>query len=900
MRLQPRTFGSALSLIALLAFNTPSLASEFAFTYQGELQDGAAPANGVYDIRLEFLNAQMFPAQFLCADGVNVSNGRFTITVDPGAAFQIEAPTYKFLRLSVRPDSGLGCNDLTGYVVLNPPQPMTYAPVATHARYAEFSSNSQTAAALQGFGPSYFTNAANLTGTLPASTLGPTVPRTDQSNVFVGATNTFQNVQLFDVQVNGSIRTPGIDPLDIIANNVTAYRIDAPFGFANIVAGADYNQMQGPYAGFPFGGVTIAGGAWNVVGDSWATIGGGQGNEVRNVFGTIAGGGPTDPAQRSLTNNRVYDWYGTIGGGGGNRAGIDSPAPNDGEYATVSGGRSNFAIGAYSSILGGTNNATSSGFSTVAGGATNTASGFVAFVGGGDANSASGERSVVSGGAINQAVGRLTTVAGGEANLANGAHASIGGGYTNQTGASFARVGGGENNHATGVYSVASGGRGNRSTTQYATVGGGVNNTAGGGGFSTVAGGSENDATGFVATVAGGDFNLASGDRSFIGGGNGHIASGAGSAIGGGFSNRATADVTTVGGGSSNQATVAYATVGGGNTNRAQALNATVAGGAANNAGFPNSYVGGGSANSALNEHATIGGGNNNSATGTHGTVAGGQFNQASGQFSTVSGGGINQALGDYATSIGGNNGYASGSFSTSAGGFANRATGAYSFAAGKFSQANHDGTFVWGDSLRQINTPTQSTGANQFIIMAAGGTCINTTGPTIRPASEGGLMELTVGGDLSAFLKFFRIDHPLDPANKELLHACVESDEYKNIYDGVVTTDENGFATVTMPDWFGALNESFRYQLTVIDDSENDFVLAKVYRKLGADAPNAFTIKTSAPGVEVSWQLTGVRKDPYAKSRPMSVEIPKPAERRGTYLYKGYEALKGTSPQAN
>ena len=56
-------------------------------------------------------------------------------------------------------------------------------------------------------------------------------------------------------------------------------------------------------------------------------------------------------------------------------------------------------------------------------------------------------------------------------------------------------------------------------------------------------------------------------------------------------------------------------------------------------------------------------------------------------------------------------------------------------------------------------------------------------------------------------------IDHPLDPANKYLYHSFVESPDMKNIYDGVITTDANGDATVVMPDYFEALNKDFRYQ---------------------------------------------------------------------------------------
>ena len=37
------------------------------------------------------------------------------------------------------------------------------------------------------------------------------------------------------------------------------------------------------------------------------------------------------------------------------------------------------------------------------------------------------------------------------------------------------------------------------------------------------------------------------------------------------------------------------------------------------------------------------------------------------------------------------------------------------------------------------------------------------------------------------------------------------------NIYNGNITTNETGEATVTLPDYFEALNIEFRYQLTVI-----------------------------------------------------------------------------------
>ncbi len=124
-----------------------------------------------------------------------------------------------------------------------------------------------------------------------------------------------------------------------------------------------------------------------------------------------------------------------------------------------------------------------------------------------------------------------------------------------------------------------------------------------------------------------------------------------------------------------------------------------------------------------------------------------------------------------------------------------------------------------------------------------------------------------------------FRIDHPLDPANKYLNHSFVESPDMKNIYDGVVTTDAAGNATVELPAWFEALNKDFRYQLTVI----GQFAQAIISEKI---KDNRFSIKTDKPNVEVSWQVTGIRHDPYAEQNRIPVEEMKPADLRGLYVY--------------
>ncbi len=122
-------------------------------------------------------------------------------------------------------------------------------------------------------------------------------------------------------------------------------------------------------------------------------------------------------------------------------------------------------------------------------------------------------------------------------------------------------------------------------------------------------------------------------------------------------------------------------------------------------------------------------------------------------------------------------------------------------------------------------------------------------------------------------------IDHPLDPANKYLLHSSVESPEMKNIYDGNVTTDAGGQAVVELPGWFEALNRDFRYQLTTIGQPAQAWIASKI-------ANHAFTIRTDKPNVEISWQVTGVRQDAWANAHRTPVEQQKNARERGHYLH--------------
>jgi hypothetical protein len=138
---------------------------------------------------------------------------------------------------------------------------------------------------------------------------------------------------------------------------------------------------------------------------------------------------------------------------------------------------------------------------------------------------------------------------------------------------------------------------------------------------------------------------------------------------------------------------------------------------------------------------------------------------------------------------------------------------------------------------------------------------------------------DVTVVYTLTAASKDFKIDHPLDPANKYLVHSSVESSEMMNIYTGNVTTDGSGSATVPLPAWFETLNGDFRYQLTVIGQFAQAIIAHKIEN-------SHFEIRTNVPNVEVSWQVTAVRHDAFAKAHPLVVEEAKDAHLRGYYMH--------------
>lgn len=206
---------------------------------------------------------------------------------------------------------------------------------------------------------------------------------------------------------------------------------------------------------------------------------------------------------------------------------------------------------------------------------------------------------------------------------------------------------------------------------------------------------------------------------------------------------------------------------------------------------------------------------------------------------------------------------------SEAAGNFVDSGVGVYGISD------SENGSGVYGFAFDQI-------GESQGVW----GTSVSPAGVGVRGSNEAGGVaglfegDVEVDGNLTKSSGSFKIDHPLDPTNKYLYHSFVESPDMMNIYNGNVVLDEAGEAWVQMPDWFEALNMEFRYQLTPIGAPGPNLYIAQEM------SGNRFQIAGGTPGMKVSWQVTGIRNDAYARANRIPVEVEKPLAERGTYLH--------------
>jgi hypothetical protein len=209
----------------------------------------------------------------------------------------------------------------------------------------------------------------------------------------------------------------------------------------------------------------------------------------------------------------------------------------------------------------------------------------------------------------------------------------------------------------------------------------------------------------------------------------------------------------------------------------------------------------------------------------------------------------------------------------------------------GEFYASNDDGVALYADAQGESGIAVKGIASNHSARLNWGGYFkgLGDLGVGIyamgydKSAEFNGHVD--VFGNLYKTAGSFRIDHPDDPENMYLQHSFVESPDMKNVYDGTVLLDGNGEAVVQLPDYFESLNIDFRYQLTAIGAPGPNLHIAEKINN------NQFKIGGGEAGMEVSWQVTGIRNDVYARNHRIEVEVPKKEKEQGKYIFpKDYD----------
>ena len=116
---------------------------------------------------------------------------------------------------------------------------------------------------------------------------------------------------------------------------------------------------------------------------------------------------------------------------------------------------------------------------------------------------------------------------------------------------------------------------------------------------------------------------------------------------------------------------------------------------------------------------------------------------------------------------------------------------------------------------------------------------------------------DVNITGSLSKGSGSFLIDHPDDPLHKTLRHNFVESPENLCLYRGKVHLDENGTATVRMPDYFKSLTKEDEASINLTPVGKPFLVGAEWNEDF-----SAFTIY-GEPNRDVWWTVYADRDDP-------------------------------------
>ena len=409
-----------------------ALAQGTAFSYQGRLNDGGSPANGIYDLRFTIYDATNGGTSYgaLTNAVAGITNGLFSVTLDFGAGV-FTGPS-RWLEIAAR------TNGAVSFTTLAPRQSVQPVPYAIMAN-----------------------SASNVLGNVASSQLIGTVALTQLPGTVV--TNNGSGLIL-----NGTFNgNNGINNTNQTGANYSFLgggqnNSIEPYATNSFLGGGDNNSIQ-MYSTASF----LGGGETNSIQKSAyiSFLGGGQDNSIQMwAYGSVLVGGFHNSIQTNSNNS-------FLGAGSGNSIQTNSA------FSTLVGGHYNsIQANATNSFLGGGINNTIQAFayqSFLGGGQNNTLQTYANYcvLGGGHNNSIqAGNNDAFLGGGQNNSiqVGAYgSALVGGQSNavLTNNYDSFLGGGSHNTNGSSYGFIGGGYANLA---------------TNNCATIPGGSNNVAGG------------------------------------------------------------------------------------------------------------------------------------------------------------------------------------------------------------------------------------------------------------------------------------------------------------------------------------------------------------------------------------------------------------------------------------
>jgi len=392
-----------------------------------------------------------------------------------------------------------------------------------------------------------------------------------------------------------------------------------------------------------------------------------------------------------------------------------------------------------------------------------------------------------------------------------------------------------------------------------------------------------------IAVGSGGSGDTAGGDTYFCNS-TSNCASIAGTAVVVGAKGGERGSVNPGAGGSGGQAASGVGTTkyNGGNGNHG-ALFSEGGGGGGGAAG-----PGGAGKNGGMSDEEETGGGGGGGAgggTSTVGTSSGGSTGGNGGAGPNGTGGGSGGTSGNNGTNGSDGGGGGGGGAGIGAGGTGGTGTewdATHGSGGGGGGGQGNGGTYGGGGGGEDFSLIGGGSGAQGIIVITYTVPFVADTTITSNSSITGGA---DVTNELSKGSGTFVIDHPLDPENKLLYHSFVESPDVKNIYDGIVDLNKDGETTVELPSYFLALNKDFRYQFFPIGEPMPDLYLKDEIRKrfFGLFGAPVFRIAGGIPNGRISWQVTGIRHDPYILEHPIKTEVKKGAGQsvqKGIYLH--------------